>query len=68
VTDNILYKIPGQLVVRAIQTLPDAVSCRDNILEVCVNDGHLAAKITFLRFHYRRLHRWFWVAKEAEEL
>ena len=59
-TDNILYKIPGQLVVR--------VSCRDNTLEVCVNDGHLAAKITFLRFHDRRLHRWFWVAEEAKEL
>ena len=38
-TEKILYRIPGELSTSAMQTLPDAVSCADKVLEVSVNDG-----------------------------
>jgi len=66
--DNVLPLIPGDLIAKASQSLPDAST--DQLMvrdaEVTLPDG-TRARITFTRFHHKqgKRSRWFWTPESA---
>ena len=67
-SENVLALIPGDLISKAGQTLPDAATAQDEPREVTIDvAGRFTATVTFRRFYFKRgkMSRWFWTAESA---